>query len=364
MKEFIAFVKKEFLHIFRDKRSLLILFAIPVVQLLLFGFALRNEIKDIPMGVLNLSNDNISNEFLHKLESSGYFRIIKNFNSEEEFYAAFKEGNIKEILVIDKDFTKNLYLQKKASIQLILDGSDPNYARQIKTYTNSILNDFTNKYYPDHSILNISMRLLFNPELKSVFTFIPGLTATILMLLSAFMTSISITREKELGTMEILLVSPLNPLQIILGKVFPYIILSFINAVIIIVFGIFVFGMPVVGNFSFLFFATIIFITSSLSLGLFFSSITDSQQVAMLLSLVGLMLPTMLLSDFVFPVASMPKILQIISNIIPAKWYVSILKGVMLKGLGLSSLYREMIILTGMTIFLLIISLKKFKIRL
>ena len=364
MKEFRAFVKKEFLHIFRDRRSLLIIFAIPVIQLLLFGFALRNEIKDIPMGVLNLSNDDVSNEFLYKLESSGYFRIVKTLNSQNEFDKAFKEGKIKEILVIDKDFTKNLYLRKQALIQLILDGSDPNYARQIKTYTNSILNDFTKKFYPDNSKISINMRLLFNPELKSVFTFVPGLTATILMLLSAFMTSISITREKELGTMEILLVSPLNPLQIILGKVFPYIILSFLNAVIIIVFGIFVFGMPVVGNFSLLFFATTIFITSSLSLGLFFSSITDSQQVAMLLSLVGLMLPTMLLSDFVFPVSSMPKILQIISNVIPAKWYVSILKGIMLKGLGVHSLYREMIILTSMTIVLLSVSLKKFKIRL
>ncbi len=364
MNEFIAFVKKEFLHIIRDKRSLLILFAIPIIQLLLFGFALRNEVKDIPIGILNHSQDETTTRLLHKIESSGYFRIIKVFSNETEFDDEFKKGKLKEVIVFDKDFSKNLRLNKEAKVQLVIDSSDPNYARQVKNYTESIFNNFLEEYYIQEPLFDVSLRLFYNPELKSVFMFIPGLTAMILMLLSAFMTSISITREKELGTMEILLVSPLSPIQIILGKVVPYIVLSFINAIVIMLFSIFVFGMPVSGSFVLLIFASSIFIASALSLGLLFSSIAETQQVAMLMSLVMLMLPTILLSDFVFPIKSMPLILQWLSDIVPAKWFVLILKGIMLKGLGFFDLIKELAILSSMTIFLLIVSLKKFKIRL
>jgi ABC-2 type transport system permease protein len=206
--------------------------------------------------------------------------------------------------------------------------------------------------------------MVFNPELKSVFMFVPGVMTIILMLVSAMMTSISITREKELGTMEILLVSPLKPFQVIVGKVVPYIFLSIINAAVIILLSIFVFKMPVQGSLFLLGLESILFIITSLSLGILISTISATQQTAMMISLMALMLPTILLSGFIFPISSMPIPLQIISNIIPAKWFVIILKAVMLKGVGITIIWKETLILVGMTLFFIVLSVKKYKIRL
>jgi ABC-2 type transport system permease protein len=194
--------------------------------------------------------------------------------------------------------------------------------------------------------------------------FVPGVMTIILMLVSAMMTSISITKEKELGTMEILLVSPLNPIQVIVGKVVPYILLSIINAAVIILLSIFVFKMPVQGSLFLLGAESTLFIVNALSLGLLISTISSTQQTAMMISLMGLMLPVILLSGFIFPISSMPLPLQLISNIIPAKWFIMILKGIMLKGVGLAYVWKETLILIGMTIFFIALSVKKYKIRL
>ncbi|HIP49457.1 MAG TPA: ABC transporter permease, partial [Lutibacter sp.] len=207
-------------------------------------------------------------------------------------------------------------------------------------------------------------RMLYNPELKSVFMFVPGVMTIILMLVSAMMTSISITREKEIGTMEILLVSPLKPIQVILGKVFPYIFLSIFNAVVILLLGFFIFGMPMQGSFFLLGATSVLFIISALALGILISTISDTQQTAMMISLMGLLLPVILLSGFIFPIASMPEPLQIFSNIIPATWYIIILKGIMLKGVGIAVLRKEILILLGMTTLFIVVSIKKYKIRL
>jgi ABC-2 type transport system permease protein len=206
--------------------------------------------------------------------------------------------------------------------------------------------------------------MVYNPELKSVYMFVPGVMTIILMLVSAMMTSISITREKELGTMEILLVSPLKPLQVIVGKVFPYIFLSVINAIVIVVLSIFIFKMPIEGSLLLLAFESVLFIISALALGILISTISATQQTAMMISLMGLMLPVILLSGFIFPIASMPLPLQVISNIIPAKWFIIIIKGIMLKGVGLEYVWKETLILVGMTAFFMAISVKKYKIRL
>jgi ABC-2 type transport system permease protein len=206
--------------------------------------------------------------------------------------------------------------------------------------------------------------MVYNPELKSVFMFVPGVMTIILMLVSAMMTSISITREKELGTMEILLVSPLKPFQVIVGKVIPYIFLSIINAVVIVLLSIFVFEMPIQGSLFLLALESVFFIITSLSLGILISTISATQQTAMMISLMGLMLPTILLSGFIFPISSMPLPLQVISNIIPAKWFILILKGIMLKGVGLFFIWKETLILIGMTLFFIALSVKKYKIRL
>jgi len=257
--------------------------------------------------------------------------------------------------------------ESNATIQIITDATDPNTASTISNYINSIIQKYQqeiNKNITSSYPIIPKTRMAFNPELKSVFMFVPGVMTIILMLVSAMMTSISITREKELGTMEVLLVSPLKPIQVIVGKVIPYVFLSIINAVIIVLLSITIFEMPVQGSLFLLGIESVLFIITALALGILISTISASQQTAMMISLMGLMLPTILLSGFIFPIASMPLPLIIISNIIPAKWFIIILKGIMLKGVGLQFIWKETLILFTMTIFFIVLSIKKYKIRL
>ena len=271
------------------------------------------------------------------------------------------------MLVFEKDFSKKLTKENNAAVQVIADATDPNTANTISNYTNAILQTYQQELNASTKVpyqIQPKTRMVYNPELKSVFMFVPGVMTIILMLVSAMMTSISITREKELGTMEVLLVSPLKPILVIVGKVVPYIFLSVINATVIILLGIFVFKMPIEGSLFLLGLESVLFIITSLSLGILISTVAASQQTAMMISLMALMLPTILLSGFIFPITSMPMVLQVISNAIPAKWFIIILKGVMLKGVGLESIWKETLILLGMTLFFIALSVKKYKIRL
>lgn len=367
MKPFIGFIKKEFYHIFRDKRSLFILFGMPIVQILLFGFAITNEINNVNIAILNYSKDHRTQEIINKIGASKYFSIKEYIINEADIENAFQKGKIKAVLIFEKDFDKNLGKENSATIQIIADATDPNTANTISNYTSAILltyqKELNKTLKPPYQIVP-KTRMVYNPELKSVFMFVPGVMTIILMLVSAMMTSISITREKELGTMEVLLVSPLKPFQVILGKVVPYIFLSIINAIIIVLLSIFVFKMPVQGSLFLLAAESILFIITSLSLGILISTISSSQQTAMMISLMALMLPTILLSGFIFPITSMPLPLQIISYIIPAKWFIIILKGIMLKGVGLIFIWKETTILLVMTLLFIALSVKKYKIRL
>jgi len=367
MKRFIGFVKKEFYHIFRDRRSLFILFGMPVVQILLFGFAITNEINNVDIAILDHSKDANTQEIINKISASKYFSINQLISNEKEIEAVFKKGKVKAVLTFEKDFSKNLIKENKATVQIIADATDPNTANTISNYVNAILQNYQQGLNKNTQIsfqIVSQTRMVYNPELKSVFMFVPGVMTVILMLVSAMMTSISITREKELGTMEILLVSPLKPIQVIVGKVVPYIFLSVINATVIILLGLFVFNMPVQGSMFLLGLESVLFIITALALGILISTISATQQTAMMISLMGLMLPVILLSGFIFPISSMPMPLQIISNIIPAKWFIIIIKGIMLKGVGLQYLWKETLILFGMTLFFIALSVKKYKIRL
>jgi ABC-2 type transport system permease protein len=367
MKRFYGFLIKEFYHIFRDKRTLLILFGIPIVQILLFGFAITNEIKDGKIVILDQSKDALTQEISNKILSSGYFILYEDLNSEKNIESAFRRGKIKEIIIFEPGFSKKLFRDGKASIQLLADASDPNLANMLIGYTSSIILkyqqglDKTNSVKP---VINTEVKMLYNPELKSVFMFVPGLMAVILLLVSALMTSISITKEKEMGTMEVLLVSPLKPIQIIVGKVIPYFMLAFINIITILVLSRYVFGVPVHGSLLLLILESILYIITALSLGILISTISNNQQTAMMISLSGLMLPTIMLSGFVFPIDNMPLVLQLLSNIIPAKWFVIITRGIMLKGNDFTYVWKETLILGGMTLFFLLLTIKKFKIRL
>lgn len=367
MKRFIGFLKKEFYHIFRDKRSLIILFGMPIAQVLLFGFVITNEIKNVKIGILDHSKDYASKEITSKLLSSDYFILDKNLSSAKEIEQIFKKGHVKEVIIFENNFAKNLEKYGKANIQIITDATDPNTANLLVSYTSAIIMNYVSEL---NSQIQLPMqivtetRMFYNPELKSVFMFIPGIMAMILMLISAIMTSISITREKENGTMEVLLVSPLKPTQIIIGKVTPYVVLSFINAVIIIFLGMFVFGMPVQGNMALLLAENVLFILLALSLGILISATTDNQQSAMMKSMFGLLLPTILLSGFIYPIENMPWILRFIANLMPPRWFIVIIKNIMLKGTSFSFVWKETLILAGFTVFFLAMSIKKFKVRL
>lgn len=362
------FVRKEIYHIFRDSKTLLVLFGMPLIQLILFGFAIRTEVKDASIAILDKSKDHITEEIINKLQASNYVSLSANLRNDQDIKNAFESGMAKQVIVFENDFAHKLLSEGKASIQLINDASNPNEANLINTYITSIILDYQKQLLKNglRGNLLISSRtvMLYNPQLESVHMFVPGLIAMILMLVSALMTSIAITREKELGTMEVLLVSPLKPAIIVIGKVIPYILLAFINAISVLILSIIVFGVPFQGSLLLFLLATTLFILTALSLGLLISTIAKTQQVAMMIALAGLLMPTVLLSGFIFPIENMPYALQLISHIIPAKWFLIILKGIMLKGTGISYVWQELLIITGMFLLFLFASIKNFKIRL
>lgn len=369
MKRFRIFVKKEFLHIFRDKRTLLVLFGMPLVQVLLFGYAITNEIKDARIAIYDPSRDALTDKLTDKLLASGYFRLDDRAASMAAIRQDFKQGRIKMAVIFPPQAARKYEHDQQLTVQLIADASDPNTASTLTSYASSIIR----QYMPESSYQNeppgmfrieTEVRMLFNQELKGVYMFVPGVMTLILMLVSAMLTSIAITREKEMGMMELLLVSPVKPAVVIAGKVLPYFLLSIINAALILIVGVAVFGMPVRGNVLLLSGEMLLFVLTSLSLGIFISTKTDRQQTAMMMSMFALLMPTVLLSGFIFPLESMPWPLQWLANILPAKWFIIILKGIMLKGTGLAILWRPTAILFGMTVLFLFAGIKSFKTRL
>ncbi len=367
MKRYWSFVKKEFYHIFRDTRTLLILFVLPVILILLFGYVVTNDIKDAKIAIYDPSKDQVTEEITRKLLSSGYFMLAENLEHATDIESVFKKGISKEVIIFESDFEAKLFSEGVASIQLIADASDANTANLIINYTSSIIADYVMQLNSSQKIplrIQPEIRMIYNEEMRGAYMFVPGTMALILMLVSALMTSISIAREKELGTMEVLLVSPLKPIQIILGKVTPYVLLSLVNAISIIVMGYFVFQVPIQGSLFLLIGECMLFILLALSLGLFISTVSKTQQIAMFLSIFALMLPTILLSGFIFPIENMPEILQYLSNIVPPRWFIIIVKNIMLKGTGILFVWKETLILLVMVMFFIGLSIIKFKVRL
>ncbi len=366
MKEFIAFIKKEFYHIFRDKRTLLVLFGMPLAQLMLFGYAITTEVSNADMAIYNQSPGQFSNQLVDKLVSSDFFNLTASVHSKDEMMDAFRKSKAKIIVVIPSDFEQK-FIRGEAKIQLVADGSDPNLASILTNSANGIIMTWMKGHVGGGTkieTVNSEVRWHYNPELKSVSMFVPGVITIILMLVSAMLSSISITREKELGTIEILYVSPLKPVTIIIGKLVPFIILSILNAAFILLMAYLIFDVPINGSIVLLLLESLLFIITALSLGVLISTVSETQQTALMLSLFGLMLPTILLSGFIFPISSMPMPLQIISNVIPAKWFLIIIKDIMLKGVGLAYVWKETLVLIGMTLGLIGLSIKNYNIRL
>ncbi len=368
MKRFIGFVKKEFLHIFRDFRTLIILFGIPVAQILIFGFAVSTDVKNAGVAFLDLSKDELTQKLTQKIISSGFFKenaVLMNYN---EIDGLFRKGKTREVIIFEKDFSKRLLKEGKANINIIADGSEPNTATLVTNYTLAIVSDFNmglaKGLKSSAPVVQPEVKMFYNPNLKSHFMFVPGVITLILILICALMTSVTITREKEFGTMEVLLVSPLKPVQIILGKVTPYFLLSFINVILILIMSWIVFGLPVKGSIILLLLESMLYILMSLSLGILISTLSKTMQQAIFISLIGLMLPTILLSGFIFPIENMPKIYDYISSVVPPRYFIIIIKNIMIKGTGFLYVWKETLILFMMTMLFIGISIRKFKIRL
>jgi len=367
MKQFLIFVKKEFYHVLRDRKTLIILFGMPVMQILIFGFALTNEVKNSKIVIVDQAKDIASQQIITEIEASRYFEIEKTAMNRKEIEAAFRQGIIKLAVIFPANFNENLLHENKAQIQIIADATDPNTANMLTNYISSIILDYQQGLNVTQAVPYMiipEVRMLYNPQLKGAHNFVPGVMALVLMLVCVMMTAISIVKEKETGTMEILLVSPFKPVLVILSKAIPYLFLSLINVISILLLSVYALDLPVNGSVILLFAESTLFIITCLTLGIFISIKTNSQQVAMLISLMGMLLPTMMFSGFMFPIENMPVPLQIISNAVPAKWFYIIVKSIMIKGLGFSAIWKETLILTSMTLFLFVVSIRNFKIRL
>lgn len=365
--QLFSFVRKEFYHVLRDKKVLLILFGMPIVQVLLFGYVLSNEVKDTRIIVIDVARDDASRQLITKLGASRYFQIDHIGTDESEIEPTFRRGKIKAAIVFPTNFQQNLQHSNHAQIQIITDGTDVNAANTINGYFLLIIQDFSMESSPLQKVpyrIVPEVRMLYNPQLLGAPNFVPGVMAMVLMLVCVMMTAVAIVKEKEMGTMEVLLVSPMQPLLVIISKAVPYLLLSFVNLCVIILLSVYALDVPVKGSIVLLLSLSTLFIITCLSLGILISIQTDSQQAAMFASLIGMLLPTIMLSGFMFPIENMPWPLQLISNIVPSRWYYIIVKDVMIKGAGFSSVWKETLILVGMTVALLTISMKKFKIRL
>ncbi|MBF1633458.1 MAG: ABC transporter permease [Prevotella sp.] len=351
MKQFFSFVLKETKHITRDKRTMLMLFGMPIVMMLLFGFAVTNDVRNVRVVIVMSNADNATQQVADRLAASEYFTLTKVVATPTEAEKAIRDQKADMAIVFSQDFAS-----RKSGYQLIVDGTDPNMAQQWTTYANAVINNTEAKA--------VNTKLLYNPQMKSTYNFVPAIMGTLLMLVCAMMTSISIVREKEKGTMEVLLVSPTKPLMIIVAKLVPYLVLAFTILSIILLMSSFVLGVPIKGSLFWIYVVSTIYILLALSLGILVSTIAETQLVALLISAMLLMMPVIMLSGMMFPIESMPKILQYISAIIPTRYYISAMRKLMIMGVGIEEVYFEVTVLISMLVALMSLALAKFNKRL
>ncbi|MDR0976916.1 MAG: ABC transporter permease [Prevotellaceae bacterium] len=353
MKQFASFVQKEFLHIVRDSRTMLILLALPVVQMLLFGFAISTEVRNANVAVLDYAKSTESVALTGELQASEYFTVVP-VATPDDVDRLFRENRAALAVVFRRQAGSSA---QPVACQLIADASDPNQATLLSTYASSIIG-------ARHVPVAANVKMLYNPQMKGAYNFVPGVMGLILMLICAMMTSISIVREKETGTMEVLLISPVRPAYITLAKIVPYFALSVVNLATILLLSYFVLGVPIAGGLGLLVFISLLFIMLSLSIGILISNVVKTQVAAMLVSGMVMMIPTMLLSGMLFPIESMPVFFRWLSAVLPPRWFIDAVKKVMIQGAGLAFVWQHIAILGGMTIVILAAALKKFSTRL
>lgn len=359
MKEIAAFIKKEFLHIFRDVRTMMIVLVLPVVQILLFGFAVSTEVNNAVVDILGDANDPQVRMIVQRIDNNPYLETGAYLSTEAEMDARLRKGKSKAVVCFERNFNQKSEKDGNAAIKVICDGSDPNTAQMVGNYIQGVVNEDI-----DSGASVQAVQMMYNPAMNSSYNFVPGVMGLILMLICSMMTAVSIVREKEFGTLELVLVSPVKPFWIIISKLIPYLVLSVVNFASIILLARFVMGVPMRGSLALVSVSSLLFVGASLGLGLLISTISRTQQTAMLICGMGLTMPTMMLAGIIFPCESMPVALQLISDIIPAKWYIIIIKRIMIQGAGFAAIAKEFIILAGMMILLLWFSIKRFKTRL
>ena len=351
MEQFISFVIKETKHILRDKRIMLILFGMPVVLMLLFGFAISTDVRNVRTVVVTSQRDHLTQQVVDRLAQSEYFLITATVATPWEAERLIRSQKADMAIVFAPDFAST-----KSGVQFLVDGADPNMSQQWSSYAQGVIAN------PQGGLVN--SKLLYNPQMKSAYNFVPAIMGMLLMLVCAMMTSISIVKEKERGTMEVLLVSPVRPLLVIVAKAVPYLMLAFVILVTILLMARFVLGVPLVGSLFWILAISVLYILLALSLGLLISSIAQTQLVALLLSAMVLLMPVVMLSGMMFPIESMPDILQWISAVVPPRYYIQAMRKLMIMGVGIAEVKQEALVLLGMTALLLTIALKKFNTRL
>ncbi len=364
----MAFVRKEFLHIIRDYQTLIVLFIIPAAQILIFGYAVSTDLKEAGVALLDNARDGMSAELTGRIEASDFFHITRRLSSPVEIDALFKEGDTRAVIIFPERMEASIAREGSATVSIIADGSEPNSASLVTAYLTGIISGYntslTTAVMQHLPVITPEVRMYFNPGLESHFMFIPGLITLILTMICSLMTSVTIVREKENGTMEVLLVSPLKPWQIIAGKVAPYFFLSLVNVAVILLMAWFVFGLPVRGSLLLLASVCMLYIVLSLSIGILISATVSKTQNAVFISFFVLMLPTLILSGFIFPIENMPKIYDYLSMILPPRWFVDIIRSIMIRGAGFSQIWKESAIIAGMTVVIMVISSLAFKPRL
>jgi drug efflux transport system permease protein len=359
-------LRKEVLHILRDRRTLTVLVLLPVVQVILFGYSIRTDVRDVRLVVIDPTPDATTWALRQRFEASGVFRLVAVLPSSAGLDPLFRTDTAQVAIEFEPRFAERIARGEVARLLVISDASDPNSGAARQSYVNAVVQQYQSEELrqPGGIRIDIAARARFNPTQASANLFVPGLMALVLNIISALMTALSLTREKETGTLETLLVSPLRPWQIIVGKVAPYLVIGFVSVLLVLLEARLVFHVPIHGSVTLLLAEGVLFILVALSLGILISARTSSQRVAMMMAMLATMLPTQILSGFVFPLESMPRPLQLVANVVPAKWFVIIARGIMLKGVGLTYLWSETLVLAAMALVLMTAASRSFSARL
>jgi hypothetical protein len=363
MNQFISFVIKETKHIVRDRRTMLILFGVPVVMMLIFGFAITTDVRNVKVTVVTAVMNPRIQQVVQRIDASEYFVVTQTVSNTQEAKQLLADHQADMAIVFSNDFANERY-SEQASAQFLVDYTDPNMAEQRVSYIQQIIMDELCSQQTAQQQVIANTKLLYNPQMKSAYNFVPGIMGMLLMLICAMMTSVSIVREKERGTMEVLLVSPVKPLYIMIAKTVPYFVLSIFILISILLISKFILAVPIEGSVITILAVSLLYIVLALALGMLISVVSQTQVVALLISGMLLIMPSTMLSGMIYPIESMPTVIQYISTIVPTRWYVSAIKKVMIMGVGVNMIYEELIIMLGMTLLFLGIALKKFKIRL